>query len=230
VWESTVDGRRLNFRLSGINNQNFLMRDEETGTWWQQVSGEAISGSLKGKRLTQVYHDEISFATWKHERPSGRVLKPDERVAADYEKPDWEEEYKKFRVVVPADPADTLAQRDLVAGIKINGEAKAYPYSKIEQQYLISDSLGGTPLMVVMNVDKKSVRAFDRTIDGKVLEFTRKADSTAMILVDKETSSQWDFSGKAVSGPMAGKQLNKIYALNDYWFDWKIYNPKTSIY
>lgn len=206
------------------------MRDEETGTWWQQVSGEAVSGPLKGKRLTQVYHDEISFATWKQERPAGRVLKPDERVAADYEPADWEERYKNFPVVVPADPADTLAQRALVAGIKLNGEAKAYPYSKIEQQYLIPDSLGGMPLMVVMNVDKKSVRAFERIIDSKAIEFTRKADSKSIILIDKETNSEWDFSGKAISGPMAGKQLKKIYVLNDYWFDWKIYNPNTSVY
>ena len=34
-----VDGRRLHFHLAGINNQNFIMQDEETGTWWQQVTG-----------------------------------------------------------------------------------------------------------------------------------------------------------------------------------------------
>jgi len=206
------------------------MRDEETGTWWQQVSGEAISGPLKGKTLTQVFHDELSFATWKQERQTGRVLRPDERVAADYEAADWEEQYRKFPVVVPADPADSLAQRDLVAGIRLNGQAKAYPYSKIEKEYVISDTLGGSPLLVLMNTDKKSVRAFERVIDGKTIEFTKKQDSKAMILVDKETGSEWDFSGRATTGPMAGKQLKKVYVLNDYWFDWKIYNPETSVY
>ena len=33
-----VAGRRLTLHLAGINNQNFLMRDEETGTYWQQIS------------------------------------------------------------------------------------------------------------------------------------------------------------------------------------------------
>ena len=37
----------LTFHLVGINNQNFVMQDQETGTWWQQVSGEAILGPLK---------------------------------------------------------------------------------------------------------------------------------------------------------------------------------------
>ena len=72
MWESTVDGRTLHFHLSGINNQNFLMRDEETGSWWQQVTGEAISGPLKGRRLEPVPQDELSFAVWKGEHGEGR--------------------------------------------------------------------------------------------------------------------------------------------------------------
>jgi Protein of unknown function (DUF3179) len=62
VWETTVGGRQLHFHLAGINNQNFIMRDEETGSWWQQVTGEAIQGPLKGQRLRPVFHDELTFA------------------------------------------------------------------------------------------------------------------------------------------------------------------------
>jgi len=54
------------------------MRDEETGSWWQQVSGKAIHGPLQGHQLKSVFHDEVSFAIWKGEQPDGRVLKPDE--------------------------------------------------------------------------------------------------------------------------------------------------------
>ena len=54
MWRRTIAGRELHFRLAGINNQNFLMRDDETGTWWQQVSGKALSGPLKGQVLEGV--------------------------------------------------------------------------------------------------------------------------------------------------------------------------------
>ncbi len=77
-----MDGRTLHFHLNGINNQNFIMRDEETGSWWQQVSGEAIFGPLKGKKLKAVAMDELSFALWKREHPAGRVLRPDPRATA----------------------------------------------------------------------------------------------------------------------------------------------------
>ena len=71
MWGSVVDGRTLTFRLTGINNQNFVMQDEETGSWWQQVTGEAILGPLKGKRLTLVDADQLTFSTWKSEAPNG---------------------------------------------------------------------------------------------------------------------------------------------------------------
>ena len=42
-----MNGRVLHFYLAGINNQNFLMRDKETGTWWQQITGKALYGPLQ---------------------------------------------------------------------------------------------------------------------------------------------------------------------------------------
>lgn len=233
MWESEVDGKKLTFHLSGINNQNFIMRDDETGTWWQQVSGEAIHGPLKGKKLTPVYSDELTFAVWKRENRQGRVLKPDERVKQKYEAADWEEQYAKFRVVTPVDPNDKLPPRALIAGLALNGRAVAYPLSALEKQRLIIDNIGSgggvTPIFVVLGDDNKSVRAFERAVDGRTLEFYVKPDTSPIQIID-ETATTWDFSGKAVSGPLAGKQLKKVFALKDYWFDWKIYNPNTKVY
>ncbi len=61
MWKREIAGRELWFRLAGLNNQNFLMTDEQTRSWWQQVSGEAVLGPLKGKRLELVRTEEISF-------------------------------------------------------------------------------------------------------------------------------------------------------------------------
>jgi len=230
VWESEVDGRKLTFHLAGINNQNFIMRDDETGTWWQQVSGEAIHGPLKGKKLNQVYNDELTFALWKNEDKQGRVLKPDNRVQDKYEAADWEEEYANLRVVTPVDPNDKLSPRTLIAGLEINGKAAAYPLRALEKPRLILDNIGTTPIFVVLGDDNKSVRAFERTVDGRRLEFFVKANASPIQLTDGETQTVWDFTGKAVNGPLAGKQLKKIMALKDYWFDWKIYHPDTKVY
>jgi len=73
-----------------------------------------------------------------------------------------------------------------------------------------------------------------REVDGRKLELFRKTngeDSNGSVqLVDAETGSTWNFEGKATSGPLSGRQLNKVFVLEDYWFDWRIYHPDTAIY
>jgi len=206
------------------------MRDEETGSWWQQVTGAAILGPLKGKHLQPVFHDELTFATWKREEPQGRVLRADEGAVTrrQYETADWEEHMKRVPVATLVND-QTLERRTLVLGIAANGSAKAYPLSALKKQNPIIDTVGGVPLLVVLGEDGRSVRAFDRTVNGRKLEFFLKPNSSPERLVD-ESGSEWDFTGRAVSGPMAGKSLSKLSVLEDYWFDWKTYNPQTAVY
>lgn len=230
MWESEIDGRELTFHLTGINNQNFIMQDEETGTWWQQVSGEAIQGPLKGRFLTLVDHDEVSFSIWKREHTNGRVLRPDESVKHKYEPENWEEDAAKTPAVTPVSPDDELPPRALIVGIEIDGKAIAYPQSDLEKERLILDNVGDTPLFVVLGEDDKSVRAFERSLDGRPLEFFVKTDAAPLQVVDAETGTAWDFSGRAIAGQLAGKRLKKVSVLKDYWFNWKLYHPDTAVY
>lgn len=206
------------------------MRDAETGSWWQQVSGEAIQGAMKGQKLENVFHDEVSFGVWKSENPNGRVLRPDEKILAaqKYESADWEDKVGKMPVKISAQKDETFEPRELVVGIEINGKSKAYPMSALRKQSPILDTVGGTDIFILLGEDKKSVRAFERVVDGKTLEFFVKPDSTE--IVDAETGSNWDFSGKAAGGVLAEKQLKKVPVLKDFWFDWKTYHPDTQVY
>lgn len=234
MWETTVDGQVLKFHLAGINNQNFIMRDEETGTWWQQVSGKALHGPLQGRQLKGVFHDEISFAIWKREYPQGRVLRPNDKIAAadNYEDADWEAKVGKMRVVEGTDVDKRLPPRTLVMGVEIEGNSVAYPLSALQKQSPIVDMVGSVPIVIVLGDDNRSVRVFERKLDGKRLEFFKQtqADQSALQLIDAETGSTWNFEGKAIAGPLAGQQLKKVFVLEDYWFDWRIYHPKTTIY
>ena len=208
------------------------MRDLETGSWWQQVSGEAIQGPLKGQRLERVFHDELTFALWKREKPQGRVLRPNEQIAqsGQYAPADWEERMT-VRPVTTTFPFDkAIEPRTLIVGVELNRVSKAYPFTALVKQQLILDEIGGVPIFLVVAEDKRSVRAYERTVDGRKLEFFIKPNSQPFSIVDGETGSAWDFTGKAISGPLNGKQLTKVSVLNDYWFDWQTYHPKTLVY
>jgi hypothetical protein len=225
VWQSVVNGQTLKFHLAGINNQNFIMRDEQTGSWWQQITGEAIQGSLKGQKLTPVDYDEVTYGIWKRENPKGRVLRPEADKA---ESDDWEKQVGKMRVTTSATLDNSLTPRQLIVGVTLNNESKAYPFSAIEKQNPILDILGGIDIVLVLDQDGKSIRAFERTVDGRKLEFLKKPDTGE--IVDAETGTTWDFSGQAINGELAGKQLTRVQILKDYWFDWHTYHPQTQLY
>ena len=208
------------------------MRDEETGSWWQQVTGEAIHGPLKGEKLRPVFHDELTFALWKAEQPNGRVLRPEESLlrAGKYAPANWEERMTRVPVTTAATIDKALEPRALVVGVRIDKASRAYPLDALLKQSPIVDELNGVGVLILLGEDKKSVRAFERVIDGRQLELLQKPNVSPLRLVDAQTASEWDFSGTAVSGTLAGKKLKKIPVLNDYWFDWKTYNPGTTVY
>jgi len=53
------------------------MWDRQTQSWWQQFSGEALVGTLTGKRLRTLANPTLSRQDFKHIYPHGTVLSRD---------------------------------------------------------------------------------------------------------------------------------------------------------
>jgi hypothetical protein len=235
VWKRTARGRELHFYLAGINNQNFLMRDQETGSWWQQVTGRAIAGELAGSALELMPNDELTFALWKSEAPQGLVLAPVSGHEKDYDK-EWEKEVAKYPVPLTF-PGQGLKDRDVILGVEIGGQARAFPLATVRGESPVEDKIGGVPVALVTGPDGESVRVFRSQLKGLDIGLYRDAQndgksdgkSPAWRLVDSQGNT-WNFAGCATSGPAAGQCLEKINFLKDYWFDWKNYNPRTTVY
>ena len=231
MWKRTARGRELHFYLAGINNQNFLMRDRETGSWWQQVTGRAIAGELAGSALELMPNDELTFALLKSESPLGLVPAPVAGHEKDYDK-EWEKEVAKYPVPLTF-PGQGLADRDVILGIEMGGQARAFPLAKVRGPNPVEDKVGGVPVALVTGPDGESVRVFRSQWNGLDIELFRDAQSEGQSpewrLLDSQGNT-WNFSGCATSGPAAGQCLEKINFLKDYWFDWKNYNPRTTVY
>jgi hypothetical protein len=225
-----VDGLKLTFHLAGINNQNFIMRDEETGTYWQQISGAAISGPLKGRNLILVSSDELTLGLWKAEQPKGTLVKDAAEFTSQYATKDWDVHMQKVPTVISyAQPGMTA--RTLVLGVRAFGLARAYPFEMLLQQKLVKDRLSGVPILIVVGPDGQSVRAFRAQAVGsqRDVDFYRLDDNTAS-LMDAATGSRWNFQGCAVEGGEKGVCLERLDIIKDYWFDWRHYNPATSVF
>jgi hypothetical protein len=231
VWGRRVDGQVLNFYLAGINNQNFLMRDVETGSYWQQVSGEAIAGPLKGSRLTRVASDELSWRRFRAEAPDGTVLHGEAaREGTDDYAADWEAQIQGAPTVVDT-TATPLPPRALIFGLEQNGATRAYTAARVREERVVHDELGGVAVLL-WAPDAGSVRAFERRVaQGPSAMFTSAMFTmNGERLIDDVTGSSWDFTGCAVAGPALGQCLRRIDLLLDFWFDWYVYHPDSGVY
>ena len=235
MWGREVNGLILTFHLAGINNQNFLMRDEETGTYWQQISGRAVSGPLAGATLQLIPSDELTLTLWKAEQPRGTVLKDVVAYVAEYAPKNWDVRMRKAPTVLSyAQPG--LAPRDLMLGIRAFGSARAFPYTAIVESKLVLDHVGPEPVLLVVGPDGQSVRAFRarrstefyRTFDDKAPK-QAQGPATALMM-DAATGSKWNFQGCAIEGTARGTCLERVEVIKDYWFDWRQYHPDTTVF
>jgi hypothetical protein len=236
VWTRSAKGIIFTFHLAGINNQNFLMRDDETGTFWQQISGRAVSGPLTGTQLEPVYSDELTFALWRREAPEGTVLKPVKQYAGEYESKDWDARMGRVPTVLDF-PATGIPSRELILGVTAFGASRAYPVSRVLSEKLVEDRIGGEPVLLVVGPDDRSIRVFRARLHpgDPAPEYYRQTaaldrnTARGPLFMDSATGSQWAFDGCAVAGKWAGKCLEPVLALKDYWFDWRNYHPDTTV-
>ena len=230
MFKRTVDGIALRFHLAGINNQNFLMRDEQTGTFWQQITGLAIAGPLAGHRLELLPADELTLALWKEEQPQGSVLQDQARFKAEYAAEDWDVKMAHVPTTLSyAQPG--LKPRDLMLGVHTGNVSRAFPYEAVLKAGVVNDQLGPEPVLLLVGPDRSSVRVFKRRIPNvsAAPQFYRTMESAASFL-DGETASHWNFEGCAINGKLKGICLVQLAVAKDYWFDWRHYHPTTTVY
>ena len=229
VWNRLFQGRVLHFRLAGINNGNALMRDEETSSIWQQSTGQAIFGPLKGQQLGLIHSDELTFALWRGEQPHGLVLKPDAPYAAKYEDKDWEKHVEKTRTVVNTRNSG-IEPHELMLGVIAGGQEKAYPVKTILAAKLIQDRISATPILIMVGQDRASIRVFEAS--NSSMAFIPASENTPAggIVRDVTTGSLWNFEGCAIDGQLKNQCLKPMDANKDYWFDWMNHHPKTLVF
>ena len=120
--------------------------------------------------------------------------------------------------------------------------SKAYPFSLIEAAGAVNDAVGGTDIVVLWGGDTADALdageiqaaagigtgiALLRTVDGQALTFTANGNDR---FTDSETGSEWDLNGTALTGSLAGTQLEPVVHGNEFWFAWAAFNPDGAVY
>jgi len=134
-------------------------------------------------------------------------------------------------------PAEGGAPRDadLVVGVLVGGEARAYPLNLLwdENAHTVNDDLGHTPIAVALCPLAGVGAAFARRMGGRTLEIGHVSETRldTLVLYDAGTRSRWGLlTGEAFEGPLAGRHLSRVPSLFTTWGRWKALHPETTLY
>ena len=227
VFERVINDQEVEFGTSGkLYNSNLLMYDRLTDSYWSQALGLAVKGELTGYQLDLVPFDVITWGDWKKLHPDTLVLTTDTGHIRSYATDPYGSYYTEPRIMFPVEHSDDrLHPKEIIIGFSIDGIYKAYRQNDIESSGLINDAVGETSVMLVSFFSENS-RAFDRTLNGEILEF-EMIDGE---ITDTATNSVWDYDGLAISGEMQGMQLGRLPIEPGFWFEWVAFHPQTQVY
>jgi len=133
-----------------------------------------------------------------------------------------------------ADVSDSsfMSDSDIVIGLEINGEVKAYPLSIMVWHEIVNDNVGGTPVAITYCPLCYLNQVFERVIDGQEVEFgtSGKLYNSNLVMYDRLTESYWSQAlGMAIKGELSGYKLNLIPFDVITWGDWKSLHPDTLV-
>jgi hypothetical protein len=106
-----------------------------------------------------------------------------------------------------------LGNTEPVIALSIGDDARAYPLRVLIWHEIANDVVGGTPVCVTYCPLCNAALVFDRTMDGRVLDFgtTGKLRNSDLVMYDRQTESWWQqFTGEAVVGTLTGQRLRLI--------------------
>ena len=134
---------------------------------------------------------------------------------------------------VPVEEASGwLEPGEPVIELELGGEAWAYPLQVLIWHEIVNDTVAGTPVAVTFCPLCNTALAFDRRLDGRVLDFgtTGNLRNSDLVMYDRQTESWWQqFGGVAIVGELAGERLEQIPARIVGWEDFAGRHPDGSV-
>jgi len=249
--DRNFDGRVLDFGTTGrLRHSDLVMYDRQSETWWQQATGEGLVGEYAGERLTFVPATVMNWRSVKEQLEDALVLSRETGFPADFRerygrnpyqgydrgKGPWDRFFKYGR------KDDRLPAMERVVALESDGEYLAVPFSVLEDDRVAHVTVGDLDVVVfwasgtASAVDNSAIArgrdvgsstSFSPSVDGRDLTFESAGSGRFR---DRETGTEWNLSGRAVKGELAGTQLAEVVHGNHFWFAWGVFRPDTKVW
>jgi hypothetical protein len=210
-----VNGKYEKFRLVGMDHFNAMFEDVTTKSWWRQVTGEAITGKLKGQQLPEVFSTQTSLAKWLQLNPGSLIMQVDSAFIKSFDTTGKYESGKSRKALTGT---DSLSWKDKswVVGVKTASARKAYDWNKLKSQRIIQDKIENIPVLIVLATDNKSFFAFERPNESATFSLTDDVLGC--------DNHHFRIDGKGIDTSFS---LKPLQASQEFWHSWRTFYPDT---
>ncbi|MDA0206842.1 MAG: DUF3179 domain-containing protein [Acidobacteria bacterium] len=136
--------------------------------------------------------------------------------------------------MISADEASYLKDDNIVFGLEVNGDARAYPKRILAWHEMFVDVVGGVSVAGVYCTLCGSMVLYETVHDGVdyALGTSGFLYRSNKLMYDRETQSLWStLRGEPVIGPLADKDitLTRGYVVTTTWAKWRERHPDTQV-
>jgi len=243
---------KLDVAAALIQIMRFARDDGSIDELLAKLTGEAPGKGWAGWMLWQQAHPEIepfdSFDAFKADvmaaiDPNFRqFLQPGIKHDIRLEEVTWGGVVKDGipaltnpKHITPAE-ATYITDEELVFGVEINGDTRAYPLRIMDWHEMFNDVVGGVPVSLAYCTLCGSGILFDGRIKGRdqpvVFGSSGFLYRSNKLMYDQETHSLWNqFTGRPVVGPLTGTgiELKVLPVAITSWAAWLKQHPNTKV-
>ncbi|MCW9034535.1 MAG: DUF3179 domain-containing protein [Rhodospirillales bacterium] len=138
--------------------------------------------------------------------------------------------------LIKAEEASYLNDDELVFGVAINGDVRAYPLRIMDWHEMFNDVIGGVPVALAYCTLCGSGILFETKIpsqpDPLIFGSSGFLYRSNKLMYDQQTHSLWNqFTGKPVVGPLVGSkiQLKVRPVIITIWKQWRKRHPESKV-
>ena len=224
------------FRSSGLlYYSNKLMYDLTSGEDFGTSSpGVPVTGSLAGSGL-ELNVRPVTLTTWGDwlaSHPETLAMDINTGFPRNYSSEGvpgaaYVDYFSNPDLWFPVNVYDERLQvKDVVYGVEIGGEAKAYPVDIVGEEVLVNDEVGGTNLVLLGNPGTKAVEVFER---GDV-EFTGLLTENGTTTLTDSGGMEWRVTDSQLESEDGSRTLARVGGRTSFWFGWRAFFPDTELY
>ena len=136
--------------------------------------------------------------------------------------------------MLPADQAGYITPTELVFGVELNGDARAYPLRILDWHEMANDVVGGVPVALAYCTLCGAGVLFDSRVGDAVYEFGSSGFlmRSNKLMYDRTTYTLWNqLTGEPVLGALADDsiELKRLPVVVSTWQAWYARHPDTQV-